>query len=94
MVTGVMLFFASPEAYYHNVWFRFKVVFMIAAVVNLAFFHNKIQKTQAAWDNAETPPPAVRRSAAISLICWTLVIGAGLRLPFGGSFIVVAERNG
>jgi len=82
IVTGLLLYFANPAAYFHTIWFRFKMVFLVAAMANLAFFHWKIQKTQSVWDNAEKPPTSVRVSAVISLTAWFLVILCGRFIPY------------
>src|SRR3954447_12560012 len=35
IATGVALFFAKPVVYYHSVWFRFKLVFLAIAMLNI-----------------------------------------------------------
>jgi len=77
VTTGVALFFAKPLLYYHNVWFRLKLVFLAAAFINIMIFHFRVQRNMAAWDAAPRPPASARVSAAVSLLCWILVITFG-----------------
>ena len=44
MVTGLGLFFANPVDYYHNLFFRLKMVLLLVAFANLALFHLWLQR--------------------------------------------------
>ena len=77
MATGAGLFFAKPLLYYHNFWFRTKLVFLIVAAVNIMIFHFRVQRTLPQWDTAAKPPRAARLSALISITSWILVITCG-----------------
>jgi hypothetical protein len=82
VLTGMGLFFAKPIFYYHTIWFRFKMVFLALALLNIMVFHGRVQATQGTWDADETPPTGARLSAAGSLILWTLVIIGGRFTPY------------
>jgi hypothetical protein len=77
LVTGALLFFANPIDYYHNVVFRLKLIFLIAAAINIFYFHYRVQADRAAWDEQPRPPAAARHAAALSLALWIGVIAAG-----------------
>lgn len=77
ITTGSLLFFAKPLFYYHNLWFRAKMIFLVLAMINIAVFHVRVQRNQSAWDAAETPPAGARASAALSLLAWLAVITMG-----------------
>jgi len=82
IITGVMLFIArpadgEPPIYYHNLFFRLKMLLIIFAMVNLVVFHHRAEKSQAVWDNEPLPPKSVRLSAALSITIWVLVIACG-----------------
>lgn len=74
--TGLVTFFGRQPAtfYYHDVWFRLKMIFLLIASINIFWFHFKVQTSQAEWDAMPTPPAKVRISGAISMACWVLVI--------------------
>ncbi|MDZ4759596.1 MAG: DUF6644 family protein [Alphaproteobacteria bacterium] len=74
IVTGFILFLAKPMDYYHNVWFRAKIIFLIIASINIFWFHYKVQKNQDEWDANPNPPFPVKLSAMISLTSWVLII--------------------
>src|SRR5688572_17515308 len=59
VITGLLAFLGrTPVDYYHNICFRRKMGFLIVAVINIFWFHYKVQKSQAEWDNPPSPKPA------------------------------------
>lgn len=74
LITGFILFLAKPMDYYHNVWFRAKLIFLIIASINIFWFHHKVQKNQDEWDANPNPPLPVKMSAVISMTSWILII--------------------
>jgi hypothetical protein len=74
IVTGIVLFLAKPMDYYHNLWFRAKIILLIIGAANIFWFHHSVQKSQAEWDNSPSPPFKVKLSGIISLTCWALII--------------------
>jgi hypothetical protein len=51
ILTGIIAFVGrDPMMYYHNIWFRLKMLFLLAAAINIAWFHFKVQKSQPDWD--------------------------------------------
>jgi hypothetical protein len=76
--TGVLVFFGrDPLLYYHNIWFRGKMLFLLLAAINIFWFHYRVQKDQETWDSMATPPIKVRISGAISMTSWLLIIILG-----------------
>jgi hypothetical protein len=76
-VTGLLLFFSNPVHYYHSVWFRAKIIFLLVAAVNIFWFHYRVQKNLAEWDARPSPPSTVKIAACVSLASWLLVIVFG-----------------
>jgi hypothetical protein len=76
-LSGLALFYAKPVFYYHNIWFRLKLVFILLALLNIAVFHIRVQRNIGAWDTLALPPRGARISAALSLSAWILVITMG-----------------
>lgn len=77
LVTGVVLFLAKPEVYWHNLMFRTKMVLLIVAMINIGVFHYVIEKSSAEWDTAPKTPPKAKISAIISLTSWILIMACG-----------------
>lgn len=82
MLTGAVLFFSNPVHYYHSVWFRAKMVFLIIAAANIFWFHYRTQKNMSEWDAQPSPPLAVKAAAGISLASWIFVIIFGRLTAF------------
>ena len=78
IITGLIAFIGrDPVMYYHNIWFRLKMIFLIIAAINIFWFHYQVQKNQDEWDAMEQPPSRVRLSGALSMSCWFFMIILG-----------------
>jgi hypothetical protein len=77
VLTGVALFYAKPLVYYHNLWFRLKLIFLAIALVNIMIFHWRVQRNRHEWDTLARPPAKARLSATLSLVSWLAVITFG-----------------
>ena len=77
VLTGVALFYAKPLLYYHSLWFRLKLVFLVIATINILWFHFRVQRNMHEWDTLATPPTKARLSAIVSLMSWIVVITFG-----------------
>ena len=82
-VTGVLLFLAQPLEYFHSLIFRFKILFLLVAAINIFWFHYKVQRGRAEWDAKALPPVSARVSAAMSIALWVLVIATGRYAAYG-----------
>jgi hypothetical protein len=82
VITGMALFFAKPLFYYHNIWFRLKMVMLAIALINILVFHSRIQSTQDSWDADEKPPGRARAAAGASLAAWLVVITFGRLIAY------------
>lgn len=82
LITGSALFFSNPLEYYHNLAFRLKLVFLLAAALNIFWFHLRVQSNRPEWDTAERPPARVRAAGATSIALWFLVIFAGRYMAY------------
>ena len=81
-VTGLLLFYSQPLRYYHNIFFRVKVLVMIAAGINAFVFHRGAHRHAAAWGADAMPPRAVRIAGTVSLAAWALVVVAGRLIAY------------
>lgn len=82
VVTGLLIFYASPLRYYHNVFFRLKVILLIIVSLNIGLFHGLIQRTLSEWDLDDVPPKSVRLVGAVSLASWLLIVVAGRMIAY------------
>lgn len=81
-VTGVMMFTANTLSYYVNAMFRWKLVLMALAGLNMAVFHVRTLRSVASWDNLVPPPRAARLAGAVSLLVWLAVVALGRGIGF------------
>lgn len=82
IVTGVLLFYATPVTYYHSIFFRVKMVLLAAAGINVFVFHTRTMRAMAAWDGDARPPRAARVAAIVSLIAWAGVVVSGRLIAY------------
>jgi hypothetical protein len=84
IITGLLLFYAIPVRTAQSLWFRIKVVLLLAAAVNAWLFHRRLRAADAqpGWDRAVTAPPALRLGAALSLSFWALVVICGRLIAY------------
>ncbi len=77
VVTGLALYYAVPVRNTQSIWFRVKVVLLIAAAVNAFLFHRNMLRAAGDWDTQAKAPPNLRLGATLSLVFWMLVVICG-----------------
>jgi hypothetical protein len=81
-LTGSLMFMTNAGVYYHNFYFRSKMVLLILAAVNMGAFELTLGRAVHKWDKASAAPPAGRAVAILSLTIWIGVIFAGRLIGF------------
>ena len=81
-LTGSLMFITNAGVYYHNFYFRAKMVLLVLAAVNMLSFELTLGRSVHRWDRATAAPPAGRAVAVLSLIIWISVIFAGRLIGF------------
>jgi hypothetical protein len=82
IMTGLLLFYAIPVRSAQSVWFRLKVLLLLAAAANAWLFHRRMRQSAAAWDRAPRAPRNIRVGALLSLVFWTLVVVCGRLIAY------------
>ncbi len=82
VTTGLLLFYANPVRYYHNIFFRLKVLLMIVAGLNAFAFHRGIHRRVAEWDLDAVLPREARLAGAVSLVAWALIVVSGRMIAY------------
>jgi len=67
VITGLLLFSAIPLRSYQNIFFRTKMLLLIAAGLNIWLFHSGIYKKVWEWDLHAIPPKRAQIAGAVSL---------------------------
>lgn len=82
VVTGLTMFTTNAPIYYHNPFFRTKMVLLILAGVNMAVFEMTAGRTVHSWDKARSAPRSGKAVAVLSLAIWIGVIFMGRIIGF------------
>jgi len=77
VVTGVLLYVGIPIRTTQSLWFRIKVILLVAAFINAWLFRRHMQGSVGSWDVAQVPPRRTRVAAALSLTLWAGVVCCG-----------------
>jgi hypothetical protein len=80
--TGSLMFITNAGVYYHNFFFRTKMVMLALAGINMILFELSAGRTIHRWDKAASAPPAGRATAALSLVIWISIIFLGRWIGF------------
>ncbi|HEX4971505.1 MAG TPA: DUF6644 family protein, partial [Steroidobacteraceae bacterium] len=70
VVTGVLLYVGIPIRTTQSLWFRIKVILLVAAFINAWLFRRHMLASVGTWDAAPVPPRRTRVAAALSLTLW------------------------
>jgi hypothetical protein len=81
-VTGLLMFVSNPESYFENVPFRFKIVFLMLAGLNMLIFQFVTFRRVADWDRDCETPMAGKIAGTLSLLFWIGVIAFGRWIGF------------
>jgi hypothetical protein len=82
VLTGVLMFITNARVYYHNFYFRTKMVLLVLAGVNMLVFELTAGRTIHRWDTATSAPRAGKAVAVTSLAIWISVIFVGRLIGF------------
>ena len=81
-LTGMLMFITNAVVYFHNVYFRAKVVLLVLAGINMLVFELTARRTVQRWDRSPSAPTAGKIVATLSLVIWVAVIFAGRMIGF------------
>jgi uncharacterized membrane protein len=81
-ITGVLFFIADPHRYYPNLAFRFKMVCILLAGLNLLIYQLKIKPIADTWGPGAKTNTLAKCVGCASIILWIGVIIGGRMIPF------------
>jgi len=82
VISGALLFYAVPVRTYLNIFFRLKIVMLVAAGLNVWVFHSTVYRRVAEWDLDPVPPRGARVVAGLSLALWAAIVVAGRMIAY------------
>jgi hypothetical protein len=81
VISGTLLFYAIPLRSYQNIFFRFKMILLLLAGLNVWIFHSRVYPKVAA-DAGGVPPRGARVAGALSLLLWIGVVVSGRMIAY------------
>ena len=81
--SGIFLFWSEAAKCYTSDTFRMKILFLVLAGVNAAFFEVKYVPKYSKWESAGPFPLGAKLVGWCSIICWLGVIGYGRWTAYG-----------
>lgn len=76
-VSGIFLLLSEPLKCYTTIAFRIKVVLLLLAGLNVWYFHARVSRGMAEWDDAKVMPWPPKFVGLSSLMLWFGIIIAG-----------------
>ena len=89
-LTGSLMFLTNARVYYHNFFFRTKMVLLALSALNMLVFERTAGRTIHKWDQAPSAPAVGKAVAAVSLTLWISIIFMGRLIGFTTSRAAVA----
>jgi hypothetical protein len=80
--SGAALVFSEPLRFYSNIFFRIKLVLLVAAAANAFIFHQTVGRRKDHWDLDTRPPFRARLAGGLSLGIWAAVIVTGRLIAY------------
>ena len=89
-LTGALMFITNASVYYHNFYFRTKMLLLVLTGINMLVFELTAGRTIHRWDRAPSAPRAGKAVAALSLAMWIAIIFVGRLIGFTTTRAAVA----
>jgi len=81
-LTGSLMFITNAQVYYHNLYFRTKMLLLVLSGINMFVFELTAGRTIRHWDQAPSAPRTGKAVAALSLALWISIIFMGRLIGF------------
>jgi hypothetical protein len=81
-VTGGLMFLTNATVYYHNFYFRAKMVLLLLAGLNMFVFEMTAGRKTEHWHTEPSAPRPGKTVAVLSIVIWISVIFMGRMIGF------------
>jgi hypothetical protein len=81
-LTGALMFITNADVYFHNTYFRVKMLLLALSGVNMFAFELTARRSADQWNEAKRAPLSGRVVATLSLVLWIGIIFTGRLIGF------------
>ncbi|MEO6080556.1 MAG: DUF6644 family protein [Steroidobacteraceae bacterium] len=92
-LTGALFFSANATTYWFNTAFRFKMLAILLAGINMLVFQLVTFRSVGEWDRDAPTPRAAKVAGVLSLLIWTTVVVLGRIIGFTKGYDVPVPQN-
>jgi hypothetical protein len=82
LVTGVSLFAGDPVLFYGTIFFKLKMLMLLAAALNVVVFSLTTGRTMMQWDMLPATPRGAKVTGLLSLVLWIAVVACGRGIAY------------
>ena len=82
LVTGLSLFAGDPVLFYGTLFFKLKMLMLLAAALNVVAFNSTLGRTLPQWDQLSATPRGAKLTGLLSLILWIAVVACGRGIAY------------
>ncbi len=87
LVSGSLLFVSNATKYFDSMPFRFKLLTILIAGINMAIFHVTAYRKIGEWDDRLPTPPAARIAGFTSLTLWIVIVFLGRWIGYAAPLV-------
>ena len=82
LVTGISLFAGDPVLFYGTIFFKLKMVMLLAAALNVVVFNFTLGRSLLQWDTLARTPRGAKLTGIVSLVLWISVVACGRGIAY------------
>ena len=82
LVTGISLFAGDPVLFYGTIFFKLKMVMLLAAALNVVVFNFTLGRSLLQWDTLTRTPRGAKITGIVSLVLWIGVVACGRGIAY------------
>jgi len=82
LVTGVSLFAGDPVLFYGTIFFKLKMLMLLAAALNVVVFNFTLGRSLPLWDTLTRTPRGAKITGIVSLVLWISVVACGRGIAY------------
>ena len=82
LVTGISLFAGDPVLFYSTIFFKLKMIMLLAAALNVVVYNLTLGRRLMQWDSLPVTPTGAKVTGVLSLVLWISVVACGRGIAY------------